>query len=253
MILLVIAVLLTILSYTWNVLIQPAPFYLLIIISLCSLLIISEVRRSRLNGSCGKWILIIIGFLVFISAPWLLTRNDNSALTYWGAVIGGVASGSIAVVGVYATISYYKKSDADKARIAIRPFFEIIVTKAYPLDIVAEKPIWIANAEDGALLKFKINCRNIGDGFAQIKSIGRTRDDTAVYQRIVYSHEVFELTLHLPENPDNDEFSFLLDFEDALGNEYTQEVTVVRKRNTSYYHVFYGSTKQPILISEKVK
>ena len=253
MILLVIALLLAVMSYTWNARVQPAPFYLCIIIFLCLLVITSEVWRTRRRYSYEKWILVIIGFLTVIFVPWFLMKDNNSGLTYWGAVIGGIASGSIAVIGVYATISYYRKSDAEKTRLAIRPFFEILVTQAYPLSIVPEKPVWIAKAEDEALLKFKIRCRNIGEGFAQIRSIGTTNEDSSEYRRVVYSHEQFELVLQLPENPENDEFSFLIYYEDSLGNEYTQEVTVVRKRNTSHYHVFYGSTKQPVLISGRVK
>lgn len=75
--------------------------------------------------------------------------------------------------------------------------------------------------------------------------------DRFEYHRIVYSHEEFELTLHLPENPENGEFSFFVDFEDSLGNRYSQEIMVIKKKDTKRFHFYYGETKQPVLITQK--
>lgn len=139
MVLLIIALLLLSIAYVWNAFYQPSSFYLSIIIVLCLLLIISEVWRKRRVNSYIRWGLIGIVLLAMIMVPWHIAKNDNAALTYWGAVIGGIASGCIAVIGVFATISYYKQSDADKARLAIRPFLEVTTVSAYQLDTIKEK------------------------------------------------------------------------------------------------------------------
>ena len=55
-----------------------------------------------------------------IDSTWI-----GSLASYWGGIIGGMISGTLAFIGVFYTIRYYKESDEQKEKAAIQPFLNV--------------------------------------------------------------------------------------------------------------------------------
>lgn len=188
-----------------------------------------------------------------IESSWL-----GSVASYWGGVIGGLFSGSLAFIGVVFTIRYYKKqSEADK-RNENMPFIEARITslehkyaKSGP-DL--SKSILIVNPQksndysgsDFDLLK--VQFENIGKGFAHTLTINTGENIGGNYYNKLYKvNDTDELLLkiYLDDLNDINNISFALQYIDCMTNEYVQEFTIIRKKRSKYtiecgYPIFLG-------------
>ena len=57
-----------------------------------------------------------------IDSTWI-----GSLASYWGGILGGMISGTLAFIGVFYTIRYYKESDEQKEKAAIQPFLNVTI------------------------------------------------------------------------------------------------------------------------------
>lgn len=77
----------------------------------------------------GKWVFSKPDFLIgtVVDTPYNILDWLSVALSYVGAIIGGMASGIVAIVGVYWTINYERNKDREEKRIENIP---MLVAKA---------------------------------------------------------------------------------------------------------------------------
>lgn len=107
----------------------------------------SRFGKNQLKRKKKKWIKpVLIGIIITIlfvllslkceemircSIGKLSVDNDANATwigslaSYWGGIIGGVFSGTIAIFGVFYTIQFTREADRKKERQSIQPFLNV--------------------------------------------------------------------------------------------------------------------------------
>ena len=94
-----------------------------------------------------------------IDSTWI-----GSLASYWGGIIGGMISGTLAFIGVFYTIRYYKESDEQKEKAAIQPFLN--VTMASGGKATRSFSLGKSKEDKKKQLQVNVNIKNIGNGFA---------------------------------------------------------------------------------------
>ena len=95
-------------------------------------------------------LLALIALVLIVSVSVQLTIRDSiaslsidndanatwvsSLASYWGAIIGGVISGVLSVIGVALTIRYYRSSDEVKNRLEHMPFLMCVMSRSLKRD-----------------------------------------------------------------------------------------------------------------------
>ncbi len=173
---------------------------------------ISRFGKNQLKRKKKKWIKpVIIGIIIatlFVlfsleceemircSISKLSVDNDANAIwigslaSYWGGIIGGVFSGTIAIFGVFYTIQFTREADRKKEKQSIQPFLNVqIVEKpsgAVKKFQIADEPKYV----DGkAAQEFSIylSITNIGNGFANTLIFGTGENLTGVCFKEVFT------------------------------------------------------------------
>ena len=146
-------------------------------------------QKDKKNKNKNKIIRHIVWFLIaFIAISVLLTLvvealirisiaklaiNDTidstwigSLASYWGGIIGGMISGTLAFIGVFYTIRYYKESDEQKEKAAIQPFLNVTMASGGK----ATRGFFLGKSKENKKkqLQVNVNIKNIGNGWKKI-------------------------------------------------------------------------------------
>lgn len=145
----------------------------------------------------------------------------SSLGSYWGAIIGGILSGAISLLGIVLTIRYYRNSDIEKNRLAIQPFLKMNFQSTSKDD--SPQGVLFSKAETNQeKLRVRCSIKNIGRGFAQVITFndGTNIGGIAYEKTIEAAEEIGDFIFIVPYY--NFEFSLYLTFFDEYMNEYIQ-------------------------------
>ncbi|WP_312942857.1 hypothetical protein [Oscillibacter sp.] len=144
------------------------------------------VPQQSKTGKVTKTICVIIGIVVFLLVAIvafiviesfirqkLLPAGDTNVVTwsaslasYWGAVLGGIVSGLMALGGTFIMINYYRQSDIQNKMNENRPFINISVQSWCTTN---ERNTILFKLGEGEHSTFiELAFKNIGKGFAQV-------------------------------------------------------------------------------------
>ena len=160
----------------------------------------------------------------------------SSLGSYWGAIVGGILSGTVSLIGIMLTIRYYRNSDTEKNRLAIQPFLKM----SYKSTSNDESPqgVLFSKAE-ASQEKLRVQCsiKNIGRGFAQVLTFndGSNIGGIAYVKTIEAAEKISDFIFIAPHC--DCEFGLALTFSDEYMNEYIQtfDVSIEPEKTTDEY------------------
>lgn len=198
-----------------------------------------HILISLLVFSILALVLTIVIFMVIKKYVACLAINETidsmwigSVASYLGGTIGGIISGAFAFLGVFFTIRYYRESDDQKEKASIQPFLLITTTEGtHPVRGFALGN----NSEEEKILseKIEVKIKNIGNGFATILTLRNGFIFGGIaYNKVIPVNE--SVTTFFMVDPISLEsgIEFQLQYIDAKRNEYIQNYTIVRKKNS---------------------
>lgn len=152
----------------------------------------------------------------------------GSLASYWGGIIGGLISGTLAFLGVFYTIKYYKESDQRKERTEIQPFLLVTIgaSKNSSTGFELGAPI------EGKDISKEINVtiKNIGNGFAKtlVVHTGYCYSGMA-YDKVISVGNEESLFFMADPSDISKGLSFAIQFVDAARNEYIQQYSITEE------------------------
>ena len=180
-------------------------------------------------GSFGIQI-IIEHFVIEDMQTW-----TSSLPSYWGGIIGGAISGFISFIGVFLTINYYRKSDAQKSRVEHMPFIyaNFIRAEKHSIDLSKAPFIEITNrnyeVNKNEIMLMDVDLENIGIGFANtlVVHVGQNLGGIG-YPNLfkVGEKKHLQLRFYLDDAEKHNDLMFGLQFIDCMTNEYIQMYTI---------------------------
>ena len=198
-----------------NALLGVIAFLLIAIavVTLASIGIEAAIRHCIVLGQEGTW--------------------AASVASYWGGIIGGVASGILAFLGVFYTIRYYKESDAQKERAAVQPFLLVELGQDPRHGLSNGFSLGDRTDDKGKQKTINVTIKNIGNGFAKT---------LVIYTGFNVGGYAFNKVINVGENAytifvlnkDNIQggVSFSLQYIDSMTNEYIQEYIIKSNYST---------------------
>ena len=155
-----------------------------------------------------------------------------SIASYLGGIIGGIASGVFAFLGVFYTIRYYKESDAQKERTTIQPFLLVQETKDPWYELPERFSLGKDSEEKDAQKEVCISIQNIGHGFANTLAIhtGVNIGGISFNKVILVGEHVYTLFIVNPIEL-KEGVSFSLQYIDSMTNEYIQDYSIKEGSN----------------------
>lgn len=153
---------------------------------------------------------------VAIDSAWI-----GSVASYVGGIVGGLFSGTLAFLGVYYTIRYYKESDIEKERMAHQPFLH--VTYGAEGEVLDEYKLGQPSDQKKNEKKFFFTIKNIGNGFATT-SVVRTGENFGgmAYEKVITIGKTETIAFVVDSQKLKDGIIFQLMFIDSMHNEYIQ-------------------------------
>lgn len=152
-----------------------------------------------------------------IDSTWI-----GSLASYWGGIIGGMISGTLAFIGVFYTIRYYKESDEQKEKAAIQPFLN--VTMASGGKATRGFSLGKSKKDKKKKLQVNVNIKNIGNGFANtlVVHTGANFGGLA-FNNVIAVGESIDLFFMVDEDELKEGLHFGIQYIDSMRNEYIQE------------------------------
>jgi hypothetical protein len=157
----------------------------------------------------------------------------SSLASYWGGILCGVISGTLAIIGVVWTIRYYKDSDAAKSRVEHMPFLIFELKDIFSADdihrVQRSKKVYTvdcSNEKDVEPILCRMKISNIGQGFASVLVLHTGENIGGIaYRELIKIGDEKEVVLKiLPDKKfDEREVSFGIQYIDCMTNEYVQE------------------------------
>lgn len=187
-----------------------------------------------------------------VDSTWL------SALpSYWGGIIGGIISGSLACLGVIFTIRYYKESDIKKERDAVRPFLRAgnMIVSGSGKAVVGAINLGPGKAQDRTK-EVKLTISNIGNGFAYTLRLYNDFDEEGMAFKRIYTvggSDQVRFAFDIKQFDVGVKIPISIKYLDSKGNEYMQTFEFYRRdaksiglRVDTGYPQFTGVTHQNI-------
>ena len=155
----------------------------------------------------------------------------SSIASYWGGIIGGIASGVFAFLGVFYTIRYYKESDAKKERAAIQPFLLVSEEKDRRKD--PHKGFYLGKSVIEKGVEILISIQNIGNGFANIAVIHTGfSSDGAPFNIVIPVNNFVYINFIVDKSKLEEGYPFKIQYIDSMTNEYIQEYKIMSEYGT---------------------
>ena len=191
----------------------------------------------------GKYWWVVILLMLVVGIPFALEKHiRNNVLTgyedtwaasegsYWGGIVGGVISGTLACIGVFATIRYYRESDIKKERAAVMPFFKAR-EEEYNIDydyVYLPRDNERAQSCKGHVA---IAIQNIGNGFAHVEDIRCKEDKTESYVGLTLTKDQGMHLFLMTKDANSIDEIVLIRFQDSMSNCYVQSIHIQNGRN----------------------
>lgn len=167
------------------------------------------------------------------NATWI-----GSLASYWGGIIGGIFSGTIAILGVFYTIQFTREADRKKERQSIQPFLNIEITTGSLESVrtfkIATKESSSANSGKNAndLCLVPVSITNIGNGFANTLTFGTGENLTGVkFSEVFTINQRKKVLLKVQKSQLMEGANFFIWFTDSMTNEYIQHYELRRNNN----------------------
>lgn len=152
-----------------------------------------------------------------IDSTWI-----GSLASYWGGIIGGMISGTLAFIGVFYTIRYYKESDEQKEKAAIQPFLN--VTMASSGKATLGFSLGKSKEDKKKQLQINVNIKNIGNGFANTLVVHTGPNFGALsFNDVITVGESINLFFMVDEDELKKGIHFGIQYIDSMRNEYIQK------------------------------
>lgn len=166
----------------------------------------------------------------------------GSLASYWGGILGGIISGTLAMIGVFFTIRYYKESDRKKERAAVQPFLNTEIIPAADSPDIKEFEIVGRNKSSTKqnqreFREMWVRITNIGVGFADTLTIGTGKNLMGeAYTEVITVGDSRIIKLKVDANLFSEGHSaeFFFVYIDAMTNEYYQSYSIEMSEDGRY-------------------
>ena len=227
----------------------------------------SRFGMNQLKRKMKKWIkpviigIIIAALFVLLSLKCeemircrvdeLSVDNDANATwigslaSYWGGIIGGVFSGTIAIFGVFYTIQFTREADRKKERQSIQPFLNIEIvgkpSKTVKEIQIADEPQYVDGETTREFYPIYLSITNIGNGFANTLTFGTGENLTGVsFNEVFTVNQKKEVLLKVQTYKMGQGVEFFIWFADSMTNEYIQYYELKRNEKGTGYDLDVG-------------
>lgn len=217
---------------------------------------ISRFGRNQLICKKKKWIKpVLIGTIIAILFVLLSLKceemircrigelsidNDANATwigslaSYWGGIIGGVFSGTIAIFGVFYTIQFTREADRKKERQSIQPFLNVEIVGTASRTVkkfqIADEPKYVNGKATQEFYPIYLSITNIGNGFANTLTFGTGESLTGVsFKEVFIVNQKKEVLLNVQTYKMGRGVKFFIWFADSMTNEYVQYYELKQK------------------------
>ena len=155
---------------------------------------------------------------------------DASIPSYWGGIIGGVISGTLAFLGVFYTIRYYKESDAKKERASVQPFLMVDICSDERNEAYFGFTVGEVSCDTRKTKTFCAEIKNVGNGFAKTIVIytGACLGGAA-FSRVINAGDSVYLNFCIDSDSVFDGQQFSIRYVDSMANEYLQKYVIKRE------------------------
>lgn len=200
-------------------------------------------RRNKRNALLGVFVFLLIAIVIValvsikiesaIRHYVVLGQEETwaaSVASYWGGIIGGVLSGILSFIGVFYTIRYYKKSDAQKERAAVQPFLMVELSQGSRNE--SRTGFSLGNETDDKEKEktIYVTIKNIGHGFAKTLVIHNGSNIVGLaFNKVINVGDCAYTYFVLNKDNLKEGLSFSLQYIDSMTNEYIQEYTIKAK------------------------
>lgn len=228
---------------------------------------ISRFGRNQLICKKKKWIKpVLIGTIIAILFVLLSLKceemircrigelsidNDANATwigslaSYWGGIIGGVFSGTIAIFGVFYTIQFTREADRKKERQSIQPFLNVEIVGTASRTVkkfqIADEPKYVNGKATQEFYPIYLSITNIGNGFANTLTFGTGESLTGVsFKEVFIVNQKKEVLLNIQTYKMGRGVKFFIWFADSMTNEYVQYYELKRNEDGTGYDLDVG-------------
>lgn len=228
---------------------------------------ISRFGKNQLKRKKKKWIKpVLMGIIIAIlfvllslkceevircSIGKLSIDNDANATwigslaSYWGGIIGGVFSGTIAIFGVFYTIQFTREADRKKERQSIQPFLNVEVVGKPSGTVkkfqIADEPKYVEGKATQEFYPIYLSITNIGNGFANTLTFGTGENLTGISFKEVFTvNQKKEILLNVQTYKMGKRVTFFIWFADSMTNEYIQYYELKRNEDGTGYDLDVG-------------
>ena len=175
-----------------------------------------------------------------VNATWI-----GSLASYWGGIIGGVFSGTIAIFGVFYTIQFTREADRKKERQSVQPFLNIEIVGNPSGNVkkfqIADAPKYTDGKATQELYPIYLSITNIGNGFANTLTFGTGKNLTGVSFKEVFTiNQRKEVLLSVQTYKMEKGVTFFIWFADSMTNEYIQYYELKRNKDGTGYDLDVG-------------
>ena len=165
------------------------------------------------------------------NATWI-----GSLASYWGGIIGGVFSGTIAIFGVFYTIQFTREADRKKERQSIQPFLNVEVVGKPSGTVkkfqIADEPKYVEGKATQEFYPIYLSITNIGNGFANTLTFGTGENLTGISFKEVFTvNQKKEILLNVQTYKMGKRVTFFIWFADSMTNEYIQYYELKRNED----------------------
>lgn len=169
------------------------------------------------------------------NATWI-----GSLASYWGGILGGIFSGTIAIFGVFYTIQFTREADRNKERQSIQPFLNVKIVASPSGETVKQFNIVDGKAEQ-SFYPIYLSITNIGNGFANTMTFGIGENLTGLsYKEVFTINETKVVKLDVQKYKMSKGVRFFICFADSMTNEYIQYYELKRDSSGTGYDLDIG-------------
>jgi hypothetical protein len=229
---------------------------------------ITRFGQDQLRKRKKKWIKpVIIGIVLTAIFAFLALKSEDiihtnivklsvdndanatwigSLASYWGGILGGIFSGTIAIFGVFYTIQFTREADRNKERQSIQPFLNVKIVAPPSGGTVkqfkiADEPKFIDGKAEQLFYPIYLSITNIGNGFANTMTFGTGENLTGLsYKEVFTINETKVVKLDVQTYKMSKGVSFFIWFADSMTNEYIQYYELNRDSSGTGYELDIG-------------
>ena len=159
--------------------------------------------------------------------------------SYYGAIMGGILSGVLAIAGVFFSLYFYQERFREEDVKKVQPFLKLEATNRGHNHGMVLAGINLTGIEDPSRNAYplEIQAKNIGNGYLKVHSIGfNAKDaDNDSLSFVLNVNEQTTFIINVEKESRLEPFQLIIEFYDSMSNLYMQDYKVDWDDSRGYF------------------